>query len=58
LTLISAILHDTHRPLDAAALADVERFLTDGARSPLYGHDGDDALTAAESLAARLADEA
>ena len=38
-------------------MAAVERFLTDGAHSPLYGHDGDVARTTAESLVEHMAHE-
>ncbi len=54
LRAVAAMLADRRRPVATADLVAAELFLTDGARSPLYGHDAEHARTVAEDLVERL----
>ena len=52
---IDAALHDASRPVPNVLYDALRTFLTDGARSPLYGRDPLLACLAAEALADRFA---
>jgi hypothetical protein len=54
LSRIAETLRDESRPVPDALRRALRAFLTDGARSPLYGRDEWSALLAAEALAERF----